>query len=488
MKKIIISILVSCLTIVSWAQDFEDVLRYSQSYQTGNARYSAMAGAFGSLGANISALSVNPAGSALVRGSMFEFSPEFTLTKTENHYLGNYDRAFTGALKIPNVGFVAGKNVKEGDLFITGVSFGFSINRQNLYNQSSNYNANNVSSSLTDDFLYLANKDLWYADYNDLAYNSNLIFYDTASQSYVSDFRWYDGNAIKTVYGQEQSINVKKTGSKREYLANFGIDFSQKVYIGANIAAESIFYSEKFSFTETDNQLELLYLNNYTYSRETELNGMGVNAKIGVIVRPIEYLRLGFAAHSPSVYSMNTTTTSSIQANFENLNFTEKYAENINEYDYQMLTPARMIASLGFVYKNIAVLGVDYESINYSYGYLNLNSTEESIRNQAIEDNLTKTDNLKIGGELRYGPFSFRGGFASYGNPYTKHVTEDPIIRTDVSGGVGIGNDSFYCDLAWVRSNTKQYNQLYSDFNGKEISSSTQLKRDNILVTIGFKF
>ena len=60
MKKIIISILVSCLTIVSWAQDFEDVLRYSQSYQTGNARYSAMAGAFGSLGANISALVLIP--------------------------------------------------------------------------------------------------------------------------------------------------------------------------------------------------------------------------------------------------------------------------------------------------------------------------------------------------------------------------------------------------------------------------------------------
>lgn len=488
MKKVIASILMSSLTMALWAQDYEDLLRFSQTYQTGNARYSAMSGAFGSLGANISAMSVNPAGSALVRGSMFEFSPEFSLTKTENHYLGNYDRAFTGALKIPNIGFVAGKNVKESDLFITGVSFGFSINRQNLYQQSSNFNALNGGSSLTDDFMRLANKDLWFADYNDLAYNTNLIYFDSTSQSYISDFRWFDGNVVKSQYGQEQSINRKVTGSKREYLANFGIDFSQKVYIGANIAAESIFYSENFSLNETDNQLKLYNLNDFTYERKTDVNGMGVNAKIGVIVRPIEYLRLGIAAHSPSVYSMNAKTTSSLQVNYENLSYSEKYAENINEFDYQMLTPARMIASLGFVYKNIAVIGVDYESVNYSYGYLNLNSPEESIRNQSIEENLTKTDNLKIGGELRYGPFSFRGGFATYGNPYTKHLADDPIIRNDVSGGIGIGNDRFYCDLAWVRSNTKQYNVLYSDYAGKDITSRTNLKRDNILATIGFKF
>lgn len=488
MKKVLVSIIMVGVSCISWAQDYEDLLRFSQSSQTGNARYSAMSGAFGSLGANISAISVNPAGSALIRGSIFEFTPEFALTKTENHYLGNYDRAFSGAIKIPNIGFAAGKNIKESDLFITGVSFGFSINRQNLYNQSTNYNAINSANSLTDDFLRLANKDLWFADFNDLADKTNLIFYDSLSDSYVSDYRWYDGNVLKTKYGQDQAINIKKSGSKREYLANFALDFSQKVYVGANIAAESIFYSEEFSFTETDNQMNLLYLNDFTYSRETEVSGMGVNAKIGVIVKPIEYLRLGLAAHSPSVYSLSSNTTSSLDVNFENLNYDNKYAENVNEFDYQLLTPARMIASLGFVYKNIAVLGVDYESVNYSYGYLNLNTTDESARNQAIEENLTKTDNIKIGGELRYGPISFRGGFATYGNPYTKYLLDDPIIRNDVSGGIGIGNDSFYCDLAWVRSNTKQYYTLYSDYAGNDIRSTTQLKRDNILATIGFKF
>ncbi len=488
MKKIVISILLVSALQYAWSQDYEDLLKFSQSNQTGNARYSAMSGAFGSIGANASAMSINPAGSALLRGSLFEFTPEFTLTKTENHYLGNYDRAFTGSLKIPNIGFMSGKNIKESDLFITGVSFGFSINRQNLYNQTSNFNARNNGSSITDDFLRLANKDLWYSDYNDLAYDSKLIFFDTVSDMYVSDYRWYDGNVVKTQYGQDQAVNLKKSGSKREYLANFGIDFSQKVYLGANIAAESIFYTEDFKFTEIDNQQKLYYLSDFTYSKSTELVGMGVNAKVGVIVRPVEYLRLGLAAHSPSVYSMSTTTTSTLHVNYENYEVPNKSAENINEFDYQMLTPSKIVASLGFVYKNLAVLGVDYESVNYSYGYLNLNSPDEAARNQAIADNLTKTDNLKVGGELRYGPFSFRGGFATYGNPYSKYVVDDPFIRTDVSGGVGIGNDRFYCDIAWVRSNTKQYYSLYSNYSGSEVSSRTNLKRDNLLATIGFKF
>ena len=50
-------------TIVS--QNVFDALRYSNDEIEGSARYSAMSGAFGALGGELSAISINPAGSAI---------------------------------------------------------------------------------------------------------------------------------------------------------------------------------------------------------------------------------------------------------------------------------------------------------------------------------------------------------------------------------------------------------------------------------------
>ena len=489
MKKINVLFIAISLSFSAFSQDFEDVLRYSESNQLGNARYSAMGGAFGSLGANISALSINPAGSAIARGNYFEFSPGFTFTKSENYYLNNYDRAFTTSMKIPNLGIMFSKNVNKNDLFITGVAFGISVNRQNLYNQNTVYNATNKNNSITDEFLRLADNNLWYSDFNSLAFNTYLIG-ENADSTYFTDYRWNDNGVLKTDYGQDQSIGITKSGSKKEYLCNFAVDFSQRVFIGADLAVESIYYTENFTLTETDNALTKPYLNSFTYSKNKEVSGTGVSGKFGVIIKPIEYIRLGFSAHSPEVYSLNEVTKTNIDAYFDQPinNLTEASASHTNEFDYQVVKPAKFVTSLGFVFKNIAIIGVDYETIDYSYGYLNSNTYNLTSQNNTVENNLTKVDNLKVGAELRYGPFSFRGGVATFGNPYVKYVSVDPIIRTDISGGVGMSNDKFYCDLAWVRSNKKDYNLLYTDYANNDVAAKSNIKTDNIMMTVGFKF
>ena len=493
MKKVYITLVSLLVSITIFAQDYEDLLRFSESFQKGNARFSAMSGAFGSLGANISAMSINPAGSALYRGNIYEFSPAFTLTKTENYFLDSYDRAFTSTIKIPNMGIMFAKNVKENDLFVSGIAFGFSINKQNQFNETSVYNSVNNSNSITDEFVRLANQDLWFEDFTTLANDAYLIGFDETNGEYFSDYRWYNNdNELVTDYGQDQSIGLRKEGTKREYLFNFGVDFSQKVFIGADFGVESIFYTENFDLTETDNAMTKPYLSSFTYKTETDVSGAGVNGKVGVIIKPIEYLRLGIAAHSPSVYSLHDETKSSIQANFDqsidDYGNTQKSASNVNEFDYQIVTPSKLIASLGFVYKNIAVIGIDYESVDYSYGYLNSKTSNLSEQNTGVSQNLGHVDNLKIGAELRYGPFSFRGGTATYGNPYTQYVSQDPNYRTDVSGGVGLSNEKFYFDIAWVRSNKKEYNTLYSDINNNPVVAESNVKTDNMIMTIGFKF
>src|SRR5690606_19622744 len=72
------------------AQTIDDVLRYSTENLSGTPRFQAMGGAFGALGGDLSALSVNPAGSAV-----FNFS-EIGLTGTYSH--SNNDVHYGGGL------------------------------------------------------------------------------------------------------------------------------------------------------------------------------------------------------------------------------------------------------------------------------------------------------------------------------------------------------------------------------------------------------
>ena len=77
-KKILILLLAISNTTVS-AQNEIDALRYSTNNILGSARYSAMGGAFGSLGGEFSSLSTNPAGLGMYEFSEFTFTPNINL-------------------------------------------------------------------------------------------------------------------------------------------------------------------------------------------------------------------------------------------------------------------------------------------------------------------------------------------------------------------------------------------------------------------------
>lgn len=487
MKKIslLIASLVTAFTIQ--AQDYTDALRYSESMVEGDARYMAMGGALSSLGGNLSAMSVNPAGSAVFKKSVVEFSPTYLYTKSENYYLG-YDRSFVSSLAIPSWGMVFYKPLKHNEVFVSGLSFGFGMNAQNHYAQNVVYTGTNNSSSLTDDFLYLADNNIWDGQYNDLARDVNLIFQNTPDGLYYSDFVHDDATSD---YGQYQDIEFNNEGQKREYLFNFGIDFSEAVFVGANLSLYNLYSSRTLLFTEKDKQGTMPYLNKYTYATQSDVNGNGVGGKFGVIIRPIEYVRIGLAAHTPVMYHLSDDFESSIIATYDqspdedvNLQRSSTTGGNI---DYKISQPAKFVGSLGFVYKNVLNIGVDMEIMNYSQCSIQSELESMSERNSQIESELTKVNNLKCGGEFRYGPFTFRAGYAMYGNPY-KNVSGDNFYRNDISGGVGLATNVMYCDLSWVRAKSKQYTDLYGNLSGDMVQSHSTIKRDYITFTVGLKF
>jgi len=88
MKKILFVIL-SSLSVSLMAQNEVDALRYSQNYYIGTARFMSTGGAFSSLAADMSAISINPAALGKYKGSEITITPYFSLNSSSALYNGN---------------------------------------------------------------------------------------------------------------------------------------------------------------------------------------------------------------------------------------------------------------------------------------------------------------------------------------------------------------------------------------------------------------
>ena len=89
MKKI--SLIISAILFVSaisFSQNVDDALRYSQVFYGGTARFMSMGGAFTALGGDISSLSQNPAGLGVFRSSEITLTPQLMYNKTSASFNG----------------------------------------------------------------------------------------------------------------------------------------------------------------------------------------------------------------------------------------------------------------------------------------------------------------------------------------------------------------------------------------------------------------
>ena len=74
MNKLLFTLLILGIGSLVTSQSLSDALRYSTTYAGGTARTVGAGGAFGALGGDFGALSINPAGLATYRSSEITFS------------------------------------------------------------------------------------------------------------------------------------------------------------------------------------------------------------------------------------------------------------------------------------------------------------------------------------------------------------------------------------------------------------------------------
>ncbi len=470
-------------------------------YYGGSARFVATGSSFGALGGDLSTLSTNPAGLSIYRKGELSISPSMVANK--------YDATFNGnsTSTTPKYGFhfdnigcaIAFADDSEYSDW-KGFSIGFAYNRTNDYTSYTNIEGTNEKGSMLDYFMY--NSDNTYpTDLDEYvswpAYQTYLV--DTVSSDlvYTNPLWWNlpEGEEYPQ-YGQLQKKTIDKRGGAGEYAFSLGANYNDLIYFGATVGIESFYYEENTKFTESD-FVDSVGLQSFNYNENLRSNGSGANLKLGIILRPLDFIRIGGAIHTPTFYTITDNYSTSMNAYWD-ASSDDPYAYNhtsgssnyeSNQYRavYQLTTPMRLIADVGLVIGTFALISAEYEFVDYASMRLNSSDYNFSDENTVIRDAFKSTHNLRAGAELRFGPLCLRGGYAIYDNPYKSSLGRTDAVRTQISGGLGIVTGNIYIDFAYVQS---IQNDSYFLYNGYTDEPNPELNYTGGkgMVTVGVKF
>ena len=481
MKKLTVIFIALLITQAAFSQSSADVLRYSRIYYGGTARFVGTGGAFGALGADFSALAVNPAGIGLYQGTEFSMTFAPSVVGVQTDYQKQLNSTSLVDFGMGNMGFVftLKPDSKTGPFYNFNVAFG--MNRQNDFNSSFSLSGPNHSSSLLNTYTDKLNNTPGAvpSDYPfDIgpAWDSYLIDYDTLSRKYYSD---------QPHGGAWQSKQVRTYGSINEFDITMGGNIGDKLYFGITFGVPFIRYYENSTYSEKDNGDSINFFKAMYYDYHLETHGTGFVIKGGLIYRPANWVRIGVAIHSPTWYAnMRDHWYSTTSAYYDNSSFDNIQNSPSGDYDYYLRTPFRAIGSLAFLIGTYGMISGEYEYVNYSQGKLNASGYSFTTENNQVKSNFKSWGNIRVGTEWRIADFRIRAGGALYSNPYTTSGLNG--TRYTLSGGFGYRVKHFYADVTYQWAQSKEDYYLYN-YDGMQPSVNTYTT-STVLTTIGFRF
>ncbi len=495
MKRLALILAVALLTFTGLlAQNVDDALRYSQIFYNGTARFMSMGGAFTALGADLSAISLNPAGTGVFRSSEISLTPQLNYLNSSSLFNNSSSSDFDYKFNLSQAGVVSNILSNESSTGLISLNVAYSFNMTNNFNERAVINGISDNSSMADYWVYQANGN----SKADLS-NTPLI----ASKTYIIDYlpgstnlygtvfsQW--GDSAYATYGQNIRRIIDNKGYTGEHTFSIGGNYSNKLFFGMALGINSLRYMGHYEHLESDINNVIYDFKNFTYTDHLEASGTGISLKIGTIYRPVEYLRIGLAIHSPVIYRITENYNDNITSTFDTeVDGVSKY-ESSNEpsrYKYTFTTPFRINAGIALQLKKLALISADYEFVDYRISRFsnasdNYNYYEE---NDGIKNILKPTSNFRLGSEFRFNNLYLRGGYSYYGKAFSPDEINKDLHYNALSLGFGFRQQSFYFDLAFTSLyNTRSYYMYYDPpyLNPANIETS----KKSFMTTVGFKF
>ena len=545
--------------IAASAQSMYDGYLLGENNYFGSAKSTGLSNAVTALGGDLGTIGINPAGSAVAGYSQFVVSPGLSLSWGRTHYaltpeasqhLGQ--NTFAPKFKLPNIGFSMRYDTDPGSALKAFV-FAFTANTTGDFNSKMvSRGVNPVSSrfaemaaAATD--LNISPDDLISQSFYDNADYSN--YWDTAIgydigliNSYGTDNRYVGCSEVLDDRGDHyvpsplgQTSTVTHAGYKTDMILNFGLNFSDRLFVGLNLGIPSLEYTnvedfaevaqtvEDFpvSFTYKDGTTEDTYFSDATYRYNYHAKATGIYAKLGLIWLPTNSLRLGLAYQTRTAFTVEESWQHSGMVRYDNGN---SYSGSGHDgwYTYELYAPSVLNAGIAWTFGRRGLLSLDYELTNFGrmeFGGADGTEEDYSFENTAIsefsgvshtlrlglEANLTHSLALRAGGSFRTSPEKYyiddtgaTVAYPDYDNDYFLGRKQLPATSAHYDefvygGSLGLGFNpagAFFADFAvqgtlYPASVYQPYHD-YADLFAPRIRSRRALI--GAVITLGWRF
>lgn len=542
--RFILSCGLVALAATASAQSAIDAYNITPTQLRGTARFVGMGGAFTSLGSDLSCMTQNPAGLGLYRHSDIGFTFDVSIRNyaAKTNY-GKYSSNET-LCRFDNFGYVGVVNL---DGALRNFQWGVSYNRIAVLDRYTNGYSRPTDTSLSN---YIA----WYTNgvdsYDLLEDNSYSPFYES-SNDWLSILAFNSYMISNPGSNQEEYVGLHNTTTdgdalyemrERGYTDEYNIDFagnvSDLVFWGVGVGIYDLNYTREGNYSESmanatvyNTQTDGLGLGNAGFNLYNwqSISGTGANLKFGVIVRPVEMLRIGLAIHTPTWMHLNHTTYGDVSYNYTPYQDNPDQKTNSgsfdtpdNEYDSKLNTPWRFMIGASVVLGPKAIISVDYERVAYndmklknqryysSGNYYGGGGYEDNTyANEDVKTYFRAANIIRIGAEYRLSRnWSVRAGYnyqssnvrkeASDGGMHISTAGTDPSYRFDndtqnICVGLGYRYQAWYIDLAYQHTRQSATYHAYTPFTEGNYTYSTPRgavtdSYNNIVISTGFKF
>jgi len=478
------------------AQNINDVLRYSSENIQGTARFQGMAGAFGALGGDLSALNVNPAGAAVFNNSLFSVSGTHYTTDNAATYFNGANGTLNRDVDLNQLGGVLVFKSTDSDWkkLTLAVNYDVVENFDNEFFVSGNSNQGidnyflNFAQGVPFQSLLLQDGEFLEEAYLDigavqgfgdqqafLGYYGGIIDPTTLAD----DTTTYVSNADYTTVNQEFFRST--SGYNSRFTLNVASQYQESLYLGASLNFHSLVYDRYDQFTENgyDEDSEIQFT---TFDNLLHTEGTGFSFSLGAIAKLNEFIRIGGSYQSPTWYRLTDDFSQRINSDLadEDINFINFNVVNLFEV-YRIKTPGKITGSLALVFGKNGLLSFDYGYQDMSQAELRPNGDPSfSVVNSDISDQLGTVSSFRIGGEYRIERFSLRGGYRFEQSPYANGDIVGDL--EGISGGLGYSFGASRLDLAVNRTERDVAEFLFDT----GITTPAAINRLNTNVTLSY--
>ena len=337
--------------------------RLSEREVSGTARYVGMGGAMTAVGGDPSAVRDNPAGLGVYRRMEVAISLGGKWDQTMQ--VGKEWNTPYAKFEMPQASWGFYYDNPHRTQGVVSNSFMISYNRVRQYQREYSATINNCDNSLADVIAlktnglaekYLQPEGRW--DDAKVGWLS-LLGYDTDMINPLPNNQW----AANLQLGEKvnSAIRVSERGYMDEYALDWGMNISNRWYVGAGIRMTSFYLSQKEYYDEKA-QASGVTLSAYN---TLLMSGLGVNGAIGMIGHPVEWLRFGVSFITPTASTLSITNYGEMQSSIINDSVKATPVNTASYSDFSL--PLRLSTSVAFQWKHYGLLSLQYDYAHHKY-------------------------------------------------------------------------------------------------------------------------